>query len=430
MELAAERAQKTPNQKNRHLNKPLPPLDHARTRTKKEPPPPREVKRPPIARTPTPATPSEAETDTPHLVHGPIAVAKFTQLKKEIDALKKQLAIKDKTVEKQNATITELRRELFAATKSQKEYKSQLEKLTAKSKQSVELVSSIESTLQCQICMDILTKPFALGPCGHVLCQGCLQDWFRQAPIDPEDMDMDGEIPLVHRKKTCPVCRTRVQSRPLPLFVLKTLLSTLDKAKPAGGLPRPSPAPESADPWAGIFFSPTDPAIDDFDEDDVDEYGEEYSDDEVGMLDDYDNTSDDEYDGEWVEPSWEPPLFRQLAPLHAEPYMDSLLRRGATVEMTELYELEYSHANGLVAYAGGYTLYLGWNIDLADDDDGGERYIAWVLEDVRERPERWQVDETEDGLIATRLVRADDDGPDQYANSDTEAWIGTEEDED
>ena len=40
-------------------------------------------------------------------------------------------------------------------------------------------------------------------------------------------MNVDEPLPLILRKKTCPFCRATIRSRPLPLFILKSLLSVL-----------------------------------------------------------------------------------------------------------------------------------------------------------------------------------------------------------
>lgn len=279
---------------------------------------------------------------------------------------------------------------------------------------------------------------FSLSPCGHVLCQGCLQDWFRNAPVPQDEMNVDEPLPLILRKKTCPFCRAVIRSRPLPLFVLKNLLSILAKGKSRGAttVPGTSPPPDLEDPWAEIFPSQRSDSDSDAEDDEDEDYSEDdywapfdvtYDDaEDVENLQEYDDTSDDEFEGEWVPPSWEPPAQRAAAPLDPEPYTDALLRRGATYGMIETYDMHYTHQEGLTAIVDELCLYLGWNIELTDEDDDGERFIAWCLEDMEIRPYRWTF---EDHGHIHRLVRRD--AREEYDSTDSENWIGVEdEDED
>ena len=66
--------------------------------------------------------------------------------------------------------------------------------------------------------------------------------------------DEDEPDTLIYRKKTCPCCRAVVSSRPIPLFVVKSLTSALEKAKAQPGAPqRTTLPPDESNPWAGIF---------------------------------------------------------------------------------------------------------------------------------------------------------------------------------
>jgi hypothetical protein len=248
-------------------------------------------------------------------------------------------------------------------------------------------------------------------------------------------MEMDEPLPLIFRKKTCPFCRTVIRSRPLPLFVLKNLLSILATARPknATDLSRPSPPPDLDDPWAEIFpqlQSDSESGAEE-DEDYSDSWPLDvmYDDDEDEDEDEdaflgYDNTSDDEYEGEWAMPGWEPPAHRAATPLDPEPATDILLRRGATYSMIETYDVQYSHDEGLSALVDDLCLYLGWNIEIGEDDDDGERFIEWCLADMETHRDRWYIS----GHGRHRLVRRD--VLEEYNSTDTENWIGTDDDVD
>ncbi|KAI0048751.1 hypothetical protein FA95DRAFT_1539323 [Auriscalpium vulgare] len=390
-------------------------------------------------RRPPREVPVSAMSDEEDDVGGPVASVEFMRLKKEIEHLRKEIASSAKTAEKHSQTIKDLKETLSTKSKSNKEQRHEIEKLKAKAQQSDTVISGIEGTLQCQICIDTLKKPYGLSPCGHVLCQGCLQEWFKAAPV-AEAMDVDAEPrPLVSRKKSCPVCRTIVRQRPLPLFLVKSLVSILDKAKAGPGAARPSPPPDTDDPWMDIF-----PVMSDTDEDDEDDDYDVYEDDsgmeggfrfasdedEEGIAAYY-NTTDEEYEGEWVAAQWEPPAYRRSTPLvDDDEYLDRILRRGPTPMMVDTFEMEYTHRHGLTAEAAGLTIYLGWNIELGEDDLDGERFIAWCLEDMDSRTDRWVFDEGN----ASRLVREDAVG--EYdSDAFTDVWIGDdgddeEEDED
>ena len=120
----------------------------------------------------------------------------------------------------------------------------------------------------------------SLSPCGHVLCMTCLLGWFKAAPPGEDDMDDEHPNALLYRTKTCPCCRTVVHSKPIPLYLIKSLASALDKSKAPAGTTRRSPPPDDDDPWAGIFRDPRD--VDaywssDDEEDDEDEDLDEYA---------------------------------------------------------------------------------------------------------------------------------------------------------
>ncbi|TFK52044.1 hypothetical protein OE88DRAFT_1658812 [Heliocybe sulcata] len=399
------------------------------------------------------ATGTEDEGSGQPAYTGPLAAAEFARLKAENEALKKQLHAMKKAEKKQNKALEEGKQELTAAHKSKKELGQQMDKLKTKSRKSEELLSSIEANVQCQICLEYLLKPFVLSPCGHVYCQGCLQNWFKSAPPSEDDM-YDDDYPdyLLYRSKSCPSCRTSVRARPIPLFVVKAISSAVAKSKlPPSQANRASPPPD-ADPWAGIF--PTNEELDgdfddDMEDDEDDEDEEDYdedSDDGFGAfggfgagdmwdaLPGYGTDSDDEpYEGAYVEPGWAPPTV-SIDPEDFEDGLDedalSLLRRGATFDMIHAYGMQYSHEHGIRAVVGnGNTVYLGWNILLHEDDQLGEVYMTWVEADILERPERWRVSNNRRSGTWTAYRLVPEEEVEEYDDTDSEAWIGSEDED-
>ena len=276
----------------------------------------------------------------------------------------------------------------------------------------------------------------SLSPCGHVLCQTCLQEWFRAAPVNEDDMYID-DAPLIFRKKSCPCCRATVLSRPLPVFLVKSLISTLDRAKAPAGAHEASPPPDLDDPWTDIFPPPRGPESEDSDQDDADDDDDEDEEEEEGFSDDlevwdvedydeYADTSDDEYEGPYVEPFWEPPhhwLDGLAIGDFADPDTFRMIRRGATSDMIDYYGMLYSHEKGLVAHSGGMTIYLGFNIDLSEGDVTGERFMDWLMEDMDNRPDRWKLR----AGTATKLVRGDEVV--EYETSDSDADFDDDDEE-
>lgn len=283
-----------------------------------------------------------------------------------------------------------------------------------------------------------------LSPCGHVLCQTCLQEWFRSAPASDDEMfDDSNPDPLLYRKKICPVCRTVVRARPIPLFVLKNIADLLEKAKGSNHQISPVPEIDSVDPWAGIFFElasePSDSEEDDSDDDDDEDEDEDDEDEEEGDYDDdqwsdegYGTPDDGEpYEGPYVRPHWSPPTVN-VSPddfptfvRHLSPTDLSMLSRGATLQMIMLFRMSYSHQDGLRAIVdGSNVVYLGWNVELVPEDENGEEFMEWVTKDMHERPERWEKEEAPDGTwTARKLVPAEDDeDEEEYYTSDSDVW--------
>ncbi|OCH92763.1 hypothetical protein OBBRIDRAFT_790921 [Obba rivulosa] len=116
------------------------------------------------------------------------------------------------------------------------------------------LLSTFQQTLTCQVCLDLMHRPYALTPCGHTACYSCLVSWFS---TPPPDVPAGEVLPIWVRRKTCPHCRAVVRERPVLMWGIRDLVSALSKSGLGSGLPPPPPpdaiAEGEADPWANIF---------------------------------------------------------------------------------------------------------------------------------------------------------------------------------
>ncbi|KAJ7095468.1 hypothetical protein C8R43DRAFT_938718 [Mycena crocata] len=389
---------------------------------------------------------------------GPLAAAEYERMRKELEALKKTVHDNKKQLKKQNKTIEELRAQVAAETLARQEHEKSLATISSKSRKNEELLQTIENSLQCQICIELLFKPYALTPCGHILCLECLQQWFRSAPSHDSDDEMDPEAQeeyILHRQKSCPCCRTTILRRPVPVFVVKNVVTALRAA--AATPPAATQAEEDADPWKGLFLPDYESPSSD-DEEGYDSYEEDgtaffdhYSEDDLdgaevelamglglaafppelarfyetaseeGSASDSDEEEEEPEENEESDESdavayytlarWQPPAhaveFENVS--HA---VWKMQRRGCTPRLIDLFKMRYAHDEGLVAhvysmnasdsvytaniYPGRNRLFLGWNIDFdASDaqDDAESLFIARQLRDIRRHPERWVVTE-------------------------------------
>ncbi|KAF9219716.1 hypothetical protein BS17DRAFT_804240 [Gyrodon lividus] len=378
---------------------------------------------------------------------GPLAAAEFAKLKREVDSLKKLIHDNKKTMKKQNKTIEELKQQDNNLKQKLKESESQVSKLQSKSKRSDEVITTVESNTQCQICMELLFKPYVLSPCGHVHCVTCLQEWFRQAPaVEDEIHDESDADYFLRRRKTCPCCRTDVRHRPIPVFMIKAIAAAIAKVTggtQAGGLSSREPASCDSDPWEGLFpgddeeiddYGASDDEDEDYDQEEDDEddseddnEGDEDSDSYDGVFS-YGTSSDEEsYHGVYVHPQWEPPSVI----INEDDYLfDNLdesdlncLRRGATIGMIQGYEMQYIHEEGLIAHDERYNrTYLGWNIRLSADDETGETYMRYIAEDMEARPDRWSIIEDDDGVIEAHLLVPEEEVY-EYRDSDSDNYM-------
>ncbi|KAJ3850386.1 hypothetical protein EV368DRAFT_84573 [Lentinula lateritia] len=85
-------------------------------------------------------------------------------------------------------------------------------------------MSQIQQNITCQICLDLLYKPYALAPCGHIACYSCLMSWFSRPPDEGADTY---QPPIYLRKKSCPHCRATVRDPPVEVWAVKNMVNSL-----------------------------------------------------------------------------------------------------------------------------------------------------------------------------------------------------------
>lgn len=91
--------------------------------------------------------------------------------------------------------------------------------------------------MTCQICLDVLRRPYALAPCGHVSCHSCLLNWFSRE----------------NEAKTCPHCRSQITKRPIEIWTIKSTVQGLLKTGLLTDVPEAEERPLPTDPWNGLF---------------------------------------------------------------------------------------------------------------------------------------------------------------------------------
>ncbi|KZT22282.1 hypothetical protein NEOLEDRAFT_1150117 [Neolentinus lepideus HHB14362 ss-1] len=131
------------------------------------------------------------------------------------------------------------------------------EELAAKAKllsRYTSFLGGMQERLTCEICLDLLHKPYSLAPCGHVACENCLVSWFGAEVPEPAPFH-------VFRVKKCPCCREEITERPAMAWKIKDMVEVLVKSGLAENLvpqpeePEPAPRARERDPWRGIFPS-------------------------------------------------------------------------------------------------------------------------------------------------------------------------------
>jgi hypothetical protein len=116
-------------------------------------------------------------------------------------------------------------------------------------------MTSVTAELECPICKEILARPLAVYPCGHIFCEDCLLQTFC-TPLPGEEP----ETTHATRPKQCPDCRAGVHTPPIPVYLVKNLISlhnpelATDESRTNGfGLELGPDFPEGSDPWSILF---------------------------------------------------------------------------------------------------------------------------------------------------------------------------------
>ncbi|TDL24002.1 hypothetical protein BD410DRAFT_786710 [Rickenella mellea] len=356
-------------------------------------------------------------------------IAPAKDLRQQVIDLKKETELLKQNAARDKQMMDMIKKELAAAKQLSKKQEATIVKLKTNNKKSDEQLSNIQNNLQCQICLELLLKPYALSQCGHVLCLKCLQEWFRSVPDQNQGPDEDEPLSALFRTKTCPCCRAKVFSRPVQLFVVKSMAALF-----APDTPSSTSVPDASgegDPWAGIFPEEVNITDDEYAGEDDDEDNEldgdawsismGFSESDPEYAVNYGSESDS-YAGEYVRPMWAPPALEidRRDVMNATVLELGMMKRGATIGMIRRFDMRFEPENGLVAVTdSGNDVYLGYNIWLDEDDDQGTEFMTWVESDIFDRPERWDYEDSPDGSwTAWRLVRQEEASGDENSGDE------------
>lgn len=247
--------------------------------------------------------------------------------------------------------------------------------------------------------------------------------------IDPEDFD-DPQY-IMNRQKSCPCCRATVLHRPVPVFLIKSVATTMIKAKGPGHTAASpvsradgSSTVESADPWEGLFPDDEDMvgleedyefdeeeaaympwmlgAIGDSDDDGYDSYA---SAEDESMGEDEDDGSD--AGSYYVSPIWERPTVYYRGGSRHDSSFIKMIRRGCSRDMINAYGMTYTHSEGLIVYvrsldpdveveafreadrAAMIRIFVGWNVHREPADRAGHSFVNDLLHEFRDHPNRF-----------------------------------------
>lgn len=216
--------------------------------------------------------------------------------------------------------------------------------------------------------------------------------------------------------------------------MIKSIVAAIAKVKgPQGASPGRELASNDLDPWEGLFPE---------DEQEIDDYGATDDEDEDDDLDEDDEEDSSFYDdvfsygtgseeeayrGTYVYPQWEPPsvvideddyLFEGLDESDLK-----CLQRGVTIGMLHEYDVEYRREEGLIARDEAYNrIYLGWNISLSADDENGDLYMQYIVDDMASRAERWNIIQDDDGGLEAHLLVPEEEVL-EYHDMDSDGYM-------
>ncbi|EJD07669.1 uncharacterized protein FOMMEDRAFT_16297 [Fomitiporia mediterranea MF3/22] len=357
------------------------------------------------------------------------------QMKEELSALRTEVDRARRVIQAQQKSMKDLEKEVGALKRMNRKQGSQIDNLKSTRKKSEDQLNLVQENLQCQICLEVLSKPHTLVPCGHVFCQGCLQSWFRTGRQPGEDDDDRERVPTIFRIKTCPCCRSLIQIRPVPLFILKNVLSAFATENQTENI-----TPDE-EPWKDIFPSEADllddvSDSDDFDSEDAstsssgdDEYirqrilvvSESEDSEDEDENEDGNDVGDDEDEGDETSSSDDdvPTMHRPARALahyrneitqrmHPQASAEhlQLLQRGVKPQMIGRFRVRFDAQEGIVArMRSGTDVYLGWNIMLPMEDfPDGRIFMRWVAINVTENPGSWIRTHTGRRIAFKRLI--------------------------
>lgn len=217
------------------------------------------------------------------------------------------------------------------------------------------------------------------------------------------------------RIKSCPCCRTEIHHRPIPLFLVKDIITAIDPSKQKLGLNI-----STDDPWSGIFPDENDDEEYEYDSSDT-EYDLTEGEEEEGEGRDafrygYWETDSDfsEEEGDGVSSAGDSyeytasetdDIIRMHFPIRVSPAFAStvprtswampryleLLQRGATMRMIDRYNMRMDPSGGIVARLDELDeVYLGWNIKLPENDHSdGRKFMEWVKKNIAHNRLNW-----------------------------------------
>ncbi|KAF8336586.1 uncharacterized protein EI90DRAFT_3119834 [Cantharellus anzutake] len=323
------------------------------------------------------AGPSAPSTRTTRAITKRAPINTMSEYRKENEELRRQLEKFKLSNQSSVHEIEQLRQRLDEVEKGLTESESKLrckdEELDSMRDQlagrvpsnNAALLESLRSSLQCQICLELISRPHIIPGCGHEFCGLCIRDWLTKSQAGAHE---------------CPTCRKPIRTRPFKAYILPSVLEIVKNATPSE-LVTPVKAsadkgdqPHGTDLWAGIDFEDEESESEAGGTNSSEQDGQAAS--EVEILegesdDDDDNEADEPGEaGHWTMPVPIPALFEHPQLEVQRPGLWNnlsereriLVRRGASLRMIEELELQWSEQDGITGILGEYHYHFGWKI--------------------------------------------------------------------